>query len=366
MSALRRFESPHERGVSTILVGSDALKAAAPEISAWCQGRRVFLITSEQVGSLFEDAVRTLLGSSAAVETLIVPDGEEAKSVGVADGLWNEMLERGGKRDSRVIALGGGSVGDVAGFVAACFLRGVELAQIPTTLLAQVDASVGGKTAVDLPAAKNIVGAFHPPTWVIADTDTLTSLPQGELLSGLVEVVKMAAVLDASLFSEIEERLDSLLQSDPRALAWAVGESVRMKLEIVEQDPEESGVRRLLNFGHTLGHALETVLSYGSLRHGEAVAHGMRFALRLGSEMDLGGELPGRLESILDRMPLPPLPKDLSLAALLDAMRRDKKSTEFGTTWVLAERVGRGLMVDSLRWEQVGRTLEAFLASADE
>ena len=139
-----------------------------------------------------------------------------------------------------------------------------------------------------------------------------------------------------------------------------------MKLDIVEQDPEESGVRRLLNFGHTLGHALEAVLSYGSLRHGEAVAHGMRFALRLGSEKDLGGELPGRLEAILDRMNLPPLPKDLSLRELLDAMRRDKKSTELGTTWVLAERVGRGLTVDSLDWEQVSRSLEGFLASADD
>ena len=364
MSALRRFESSHERGVSTILVGPDALQAASAELSSWCASRRVFLITSEKVRKLFEVEVRALLGSPAGLEILIVPDGEEAKTVAVADGLWNELVARGGKRDSRVVALGGGSVGDLAGFVAACFLRGVEVAQVPTTLLAQVDASVGGKTAVDLPAAKNIVGAFHHPAWVIADTKMLASLPQRELVAGLVEVVKMAAVLDAAIFSQIEDRLDLLLQGDLDALAWAVGESVRMKLEIVEQDPEESGVRRLLNFGHTLGHALEAVLSYGSLRHGEAVAHGMRFALRLGSELELGEELPGRLEAILDRMTLPPLPADLEVAALLEAMRRDKKSTERGTTWVLAEKLGRGRLVDAVGWNQVTRILETFLASS--
>ena len=218
--------------------------------------------------------------------------------------------------------------------------------------------------ALDLPAAKNIVGAFHHPAWVIADTKMLASLPQRELVAGLVEVVKMAAVLDAAIFSQIEDRLDLLLQGDLDALAWAVGESVRMKLEIVEQDPEDSDVRRLLNFGHTLGHALEAVLSYGSLRHGEAVAHGMRFALRLGSELELGEELPRRLEAILDRMTLPPLPADLEVAALLEAMRRDKKSTERGTTWVLAEKVGRGRLVDAVGWNQVTRILETFLASS--
>ena len=177
---VRRFELEHDRGTSRILVGGGVLALGAGELRGWCEGRRVFIVSAQPVLDLLEERVRTVLEAAQHVETIVVPDGEKAKTLAVAGDVWGEMLRRGGKRDSLVVGVGGGSVGDLAGFVAACFLRGVDLAQIPTTLLAQVDASVGGKTAVDLPAAKNIVGAFHHPSWVLADTHTLRSLPSAE------------------------------------------------------------------------------------------------------------------------------------------------------------------------------------------
>ncbi len=292
---------------------------------------------------------------------LTVASGEAAKEMATAEGLWQRLLAAGGKRDSRILALGGGSVGDLAGFVAGCFLRGVEYAQLPTTLLAQVDAAVGGKTAVNLPGAKNSVGLFHHPALVVADTGCLSTLPRRELRSGLAEVIKMAALLDTRLLGQVERRWDRLVAADPEALAPVVAAAVRAKATVVVADPTEAGERRLLNFGHTLGHAIETVSGYRRLRHGEAVAYGMLFALRLARARGLPARDADRLRAVIRRLDLPPLPK-LARAGLLAAMARDKKTREAGLAWVLPESLGRGRIVSDVGAAELRRQLSAFLA----
>jgi 3-dehydroquinate synthase len=344
----------------TVLVGAGALRRAAAEIDRFSAGRTVFVLSTPRVRPLHGAALEGLLRAAAAVEQLTAPDGETAKTLGAAGSLWSEMLGRGGKRDSRLVVLGGGSLCDLGGFVAACFLRGIEVAQIPTTLLAQVDASVGGKTAIDLPEGKNSVGAFHQPALVIADTELLRTLDRGELRSGLVEVVKMAALLDLDLLARVERDLESLLAADAEALTPVVAAALRAKIAVVEQDPHEADRRRLLNFGHTLGHALEAVSGYAGLRHGEAVAHGIRFALRLARRRGLAAEESDRLEALLDRLELPPLPP-LDAAALLAVMRRDKKAREGTLVWVLPGALGRGELADDVSWSEVESELIAFL-----
>jgi len=238
------------------------------------------------------------VGAAARWEVLEVADGEAAKTVESAAGLWNRMLAAEGKRDSRVVAFGGGSAGDLAGFAAGCFLRGLEFVQIPTTLLAQVDAAIGGKTGVDLPGGKNTVGLFHHPALVVCDTAILPTLPRGELRSGLVEVIKMAALLDLELLALVEEHLDLLLAGDAAALGPVVAGAAAAKIGVVECDPTEQGDRRLLNFGHTLGHALESVRG---LRHGEAVALGMVLEAGITKEMGL---TPGADVTLVGHAPL--------------------------------------------------------------
>jgi 3-dehydroquinate synthase len=259
-----------------------------------------------------------------------------------------------------VIAFGGGSVGDLAGFVAGCFLRGIQFVQIPTTLLAQVDASIGGKTGVDLPGGKNTVGLFHHPRMVICDTEVLPTLPREELRSGLVEVIKMAALLDPDLFERVEQQLDDLLAGDADALAPVVTAAAAAKIGVVERDPTEQGDRRLLNFGHTLGHALESASEYAGLRHGEAVGYGILFALRLARQRGLSPEAGKRIHALIRRLDLPPLPR-LSADDLMATMARDKKARESGLVWVLPRSLGEGFMTDGISNDTVRGELEGFL-----
>jgi 3-dehydroquinate synthase len=343
-----------------VLIGAGALRGAAGDLDAFCAGRTLFALSTPRVRALHGAAIEAATRSAAAVHQLEAPDGESAKSLDVAGRLWSEMLRLGGKRDSRLLALGGGSLCDLGGFVAACFLRGIGVAQVPTTLLAQVDASVGGKTAIDLPEGKNTVGAFHQPALVIADTELLATLERGEIAAGLVEVIKMAALLDVELLARVERDLDRLLDADAEALAPVVVGAVAAKIRIVEEDPHEADRRRLLNFGHTLGHALEAALGYTGLRHGEAVAHGMRFALRLAKRRGLDPADADRLETVLARLRLPPLPP-VGPAPLIDAMRRDKKARESGLVWVLPGALGRGELVSDVSWSEVETELRGFL-----
>jgi 3-dehydroquinate synthase len=369
-----RLTLAHPRGVSEVLVGRGLLAAggtaALGDVTEWCRGRVVFLVTSEVPERHCGAAARQLLETAGAarIETIEVPDGEAAKTVDCAASVWWEMLERGGKRDSRLVTLGGGSVGDLGGFVAASFLRGIDYIQIPTTLLAQVDASVGGKTGVDLPGGKNTVGAFHHPRFVLADIDSLRTLPVGELRAGLFEVVKMAALLDLDLLDSVEESLVPLLAGDADALTPVVAASIQAKLNVVEADLEEGDRRRLLNFGHTLGHAIEAEFGYRGLRHGDAVAHGMRFVLRLALGRGLDPDFAERFKRLIERMGPPDLAaveRDmgvrLEVDRLMAAMGRDKKARESGLVWILPAAPGRGEIVADLDPAAVRTELQAFL-----
>lgn len=344
---------------SEIVIGAGAL-GAAHGLADWVRGRTLFLLSSRPVWDLHGAALDDLRQHAAKSVELDVADGEAAKTVATADWLWQAMLEAGGKRDSRLITLGGGTVGDLGGFVAGCFLRGIPFAQVPTTLLAQVDAAIGGKTGVDLPQGKNTVGVFHHPAWVIADTALLGTLSRDELRAGLVEVVKMAFLLDVALLERVERDLDALLAGDAAKLAPVVAAAAAAKLGVVADDPTEGDRRRLLNFGHTLGHAIEASLGYQGLRHGDAVGYGLLFALRLACRRGLEGREAARLQTLLQRFELPPLPA-LEVEDLLAHMSRDKKATEGGLVWVLPQRLGQGYMTRDVTPDEVREELASFL-----
>jgi 3-dehydroquinate synthase len=364
--ATQRLELNYGTGVTRLAVGRD-LALPGSELEQWVAGRAVFVVTSKPVWTLHGAACFDRLAEAAAeFHVLEVPDGEAAKSVEVATGLWQEILAGGGKRDSRVISFGGGSVGDVAGFAAGTFMRGVALAHVPTTLLAQVDAAIGGKAAVNLPGAddgaKNSVGVFHHPRHVVAVTNVLATLPARQLKAGLVEVVKAAALLDAELFAGLERSLDDLLGAGFGSWVSLVTAAQRAKIGVVERDPDEKGERRVLNFGHTLGHAIEASLGYGALLHGEAVAHGMSFATALARGRRLDAECQERITGLLARLDLPPLPR-CPVEDLLRYIERDKKARRDGPVWVLPTALGAWEAVQLPRAE-VEAALAAFVESA--
>lgn len=357
---VHRLTLHHPAGETAILAGHGALEAAGPELDAWTAGRTLFTLSTPRLREL-HGARLAALGERAACRVgLEVEDGEGAKTLAHAGRLWQEMLTTGGKRDSRLADVGGGTVCDLGGFVAGCFLRGIELVQVPTTLLGQVDAAIGGKTGVDLPGGKNTVGLFHHPRLVVAETTFLTTLPAEELRSGLVESVKMALLLDPELLERIEAELPELLAGHPEALGPVVAASAAAKIAVVERDPTEQGERKLLNFGHTLGHALEAALGYRGLRHGEAVAYGILFALRLAVAHGLDPALARRTRDLLARFGLPPLP-ELEPPELLAPMGRDKKARESGLAWVLPAALGRGEVVTGIARATVEGELIGFL-----
>jgi 3-dehydroquinate synthase len=279
------------------------------------------------------------------VETLALPDGEAHKTLAVVDRIFDALMHAGADRDSVLYALGGGVVGDMTGFAAACFMRGVSFVQVPTTLLAQVDSSVGGKTGVNHPLGKNMIGAFHQPRRVIVDLDTLSSLPPREFLSGLAEVVKYGAVADAGFLQWIEGAVDPLLARDPEALRHAVARSCRIKAEVVGEDERESGRRAILNFGHTIGHAIEAGTGYGTWLHGEAVACGMALEAVLSTRLGL---LPAadsrRLRALLAATGLPVRPPALETGRYLELMRHDKKARASALRVVLLQGLGRAAL----------------------
>jgi len=351
----------HPGGVTPILIGLGALPEARAHLEGWIAGRGVFLLSSPDILELHGAALAQFRPAAARWAVLNVPDGEAAKTVETAERLWREMVAAGGKRDSRLIAFGGGSVGDLGGFVSGCFLRGISFLQVPTTLLAQVDAAIGGKTGVDLPEGKNTVGLFHHPEMVVAETAFLATLPRAELRSGLVEAIKMAALLDVGLLARIEADLEALLAGDPAVLAPVAAAAAAAKVAVVERDPEEAGERRLLNFGHTLGHAIESAAGYTGLRHGEAVAYGILFALRLALRRGLAYSAAARLARLLGRLDLPPLPP-LAADDLLALLARDKKARESGLPWVLPEALGEGRVVAGIERPELAAELTPFLA----
>ena len=332
-----------------IAIGPGLLEDGAA-LAVHVRGRHVLIVSDTHVAPLYAQGLAAALQPHvprAQVFVTCLPAGEAAKTLDRFAELMRELADFGATRDACVFALGGGVVGDLAGFAAACWMRGIDIVQLPTTLLAMVDSSVGGKTAVDLPQGKNLVGAFHPPRAVYADTATLHTLPERELRAGFAEVIKYGAIIDAPFLGWIEANADALLARDDTALAEAIARSCAHKAAIVERDPFEHGERALLNFGHTFGHAIESEQGYGGLSHGEAIAIGMVLAARLSAALGLASHADGeRLRALLARFGLPvALPAGLDPEALLARMRLDKKAQASGLRFVLWDGAGAARVV---------------------
>ena len=304
---------------------------------------------------------RKLLGCLPGRKILqsVLADGEAHKTLATTEGLLNDLVGGRAGRDVTVVALGGGVVGDIAGFVAACYMRGVAFVQVPTTLLAQVDSSVGGKTGVNHPGGKNLIGAFHQPRIVLIDTATLDTLPDRELRAGIAEVIKYGAICDRAFFAWLEEHIDALLGRDKAALTTAITRSCALKAEVVADDEREAGRRAILNFGHTFGHAIENSVGYGEWLHGEAVAAGMVMAARL-SGLE-SGELE-RLERLIDRAGLPVAPPLCRPGQLRDAMQLDKKTQSGQLRFVLLKRLGEAYVTT----DYDSALLDGLLAAAEQ
>ncbi len=341
---MKVIEVAHGGGTYPVYIGQGLLTTA----SVWARHvrGRVLVVSDQTVAGHYLSRLQPALAAIEHKERVILPAGEEQKTLSNWQRLIEELVALGAQRDATVVALGGGVIGDLAGFAAAAYMRGIRVVQVPTTLLAQVDAAVGGKTGVNLPAGKNLVGAFHAPHGVIVDVDTLSTLEDRDFRAGLAEVVKYGAIRDAGFFAWLEQEADALLARLPDALMEAVARSVANKAEVVVADEREAGERALLNFGHTFGHALETATGYQRYRHGEAVAIGMCLAARL-SEM-LGIAPVGtrdRLQAVLRRLGLATdLPPELDPEALLDLMRLDKKNAADQIRLVLLHELGQAVV----------------------
>lgn len=329
-------------------------------------GNQIVIISNETIAPLYLDQLIKSVGHSQ-IETIILPDGEQYKTLATLETIFNQLLSRHCARDTTLIALGGGVVGDIVGFAAACYQRGINFIQVPTTLLAQVDSSVGGKTGVNHPLGKNMIGAFHQPHCVIADTNTLKTLPPRELSAGLAEVVKYGLIADEVFFTWLEKNMARLIRLEKQAVAYAVEQSCRCKAEVVASDElEQSGRRALLNLGHTFGHAIETGLGYGKWLHGEAVACGMVMAAEFSARLEwIPTTYVQRITTLLTHAQLPTkVPKDLSADQFLELMALDKKVKDGKLRLVLLQDIGKAILTDEFDY-QLLRTTIADLTQSD-
>jgi 3-dehydroquinate synthase len=356
-----------ERSYS-IHIGDNLLENCPTVFADLDRVTHAFIISDSNVAPIYLGRVsRILQEMGVRVDRFVIPAGEDSKSLQWAERIWNGMLDVRTDRRSLVVALGGGVVGDLAGFVAATFARGIRLFQIPTSLLAQVDSSVGGKVGINLPKAKNMVGAFHQPCAVLIDVSTLKTLPQREYLSGLAEVVKYGVILDAQFFSYLEEHVDGLLTQAPDVLSFVVKTCCQLKASVVEQDERElTGLRAILNYGHTFAHAIEALTGYGRFLHGEAVSIGMvlagRLAVRLGMFPE---ELAHRQESLLSSLHLPVHIRGLEAKDMLECMMLDKKVQHGFLRFVLPQTIGRVVTVENVPFQQVEAVIQEVQKSQD-
>jgi 3-dehydroquinate synthase len=352
-------------GAYDVDIAPGLLRGLAEDPAVAGIGGRVAVVTDANVRRLWGDGLRdALAGAGLAPVLLEIPPGEGSKTLARADALWTGLIEAGFGRGDTVLALGGGVVGDLAGFVAATFHRGMRLVQAPTTLLAQVDSSIGGKVAIDHRLGKNLIGAFHPPVRVVADVSTLRTLPVRERWNGLAEVVKTALVLDGELFEELETALPVLGGGQPDDEGWVgvVGRTAALKARLVSEDELERGRRMLLNFGHTVGHALEAATGHGPLSHGEAVVLGMRAAVAVSARLGrLGPEQVARVEAVLDRFPRPPSILRPRREAVRAALGRDKKASAGKIRFVVLDALGRGAIEPALPEELLGLAIDRAL-----
>ncbi len=346
-----------------ISIGAGLLAKVGPGCARLRLGRRCAVISDSNVAPLFAKEVLTSLRDSGHEPILItVPAGEKSKSVAALGRCLNELASHRLERKSFLVALGGGVVGDLAGFVAATYLRGIPFVQAPTTLLAQVDSSVGGKTGVNLPAGKNLAGAFYQPRHVFCDLDTLTRLPRRDYVSGIAEVVKYGVIYDAAFFRSLESSISALLRRDPAMLGRVVRRCCEIKADVVSKDENESGLRAILNFGHTLGHAIENGFGYGKYLHGEAISIGQVAAARLSCEvMGLPERDATRIESLLRAAGLPVQVK-LSASQrkkLFEAMLLDKKVSQGEVRFVLAKKIGEVTWGCRVQQEQIDAVMDS-------
>ena len=345
-----------------ILVGKGLL--SKPElIRAGIDGRQVFIISNEIVAPLYLDQLLETLGNDYQISTHILPDGEQTKSLMQAEQVFTAMLEQPCDRTATVIALGGGVVGDLAGFCAACYQRGVNFVQVPTTLLSQVDSSVGGKTGVNHPLGKNMIGAFYQPQRVIIDTDTLSTLDDRQFSAGLAEVIKYALLGDIPFLDWLEENMSSIMARDNACITEIIERSCQAKADIVAQDEKEQGVRALLNLGHTFGHAIENAKGYGDWLHGEAVGLGMLMAADLSNRLGaLSDQDVARVKNILSiaRLPVDGV-SGVSATQLRQLMSVDKKVLAGKLRLVLYRALGQAEIDDSAPEELIMQTLNHYV-----
>lgn len=323
------------------------------------RGDKVAIVTNETVGPLYLEKVKSLLSNLDVIE-IVLPDGEQYKTLDYLNKIFDALLQAHCNRDVTLIALGGGVIGDMTGFAAATYQRGVDFIQVPTTLLSQVDSSVGGKTGVNHALGKNMIGAFYQPRAVFIDIDTLDTLPDTELSAGLAEVIKYGLIVDAGFFEWLEHHIEDLVKRDKAALEQAIVVSCKTKADVVARDERESGVRALLNLGHTFGHAIEAGTGYGTWLHGEAVAAGMVMAADLSQRLGwLSSSDVDRVRKLISRAGLPVNgPSDLGVDTYLDLMAVDKKVQQGKMRFVLMQSIGDAVVTGDFDPHQLQKTLE--------
>lgn len=343
-----------------IYIGSGLL--SQPELlTPYLARKQAVVITNATVAPLYLDVLRSTLQKGAiSVLPVILPDGEKYKTWETLNLIFDALIGGHCERNTTLIALGGGVIGDMGGFAAACYQRGMPFIQIPTTLLSQVDSSVGGKTAINHPLGKNMIGAFYQPKVVLADISTLDTLPDRELKAGLAEVIKYGLIRDPEFFAWLEANLDRLLARDAEALAYAVHRSCANKAEVVAADERETGERALLNLGHTFGHAIETGLGYGKWLHGEAIAAGTLIAAELSKRLGwLAAQSVQRVESLYRQAGLPAHGAPLGVARYLELMRHDKKVRDGSLRLVLLKEIGMAVVADGVDEGMICAAIEA-------
>ncbi|MFZ2852891.1 MAG: 3-dehydroquinate synthase [Rhodocyclaceae bacterium] len=337
------------------------LLAQSELLLPYLRQRKIAVVSNTTVAPLYlEQLARPLRDAGVEVIEIVLPDGERYKDWQNLNTVFDVLLERRCERATTLVALGGGVVGDMTGFAAACYQRGMPFVQVPTTLLSQVDSSVGGKTAINHPLGKNMIGAFYQPRLVLADTDTLNTLPDRELRSGLAEVIKYGLIRDLPFLEWIEANLEPILARDPAALAYAVHRSCRNKAEVVVADEHENGERALLNLGHTFGHAIETGMGYGEWLHGEAVAVGTMMAAELSRTLGwIGRADVARIESLLVRAGLPVFGPGLAVERYVELMQHDKKVLDGKLRLVLLKQLGQAVVSDCASSGDIARAIAA-------
>lgn len=348
-----------------IFIGTDLL--GRPElVEPYVTGHQVMLVSNETVAPIYLEQVRQAFAKFQC-ETVILPDGEEYKNLETLNLIFDALLEKRFERKCTLVALGGGVIGDMVGFAAACYQRGVAFIQIPTTLLAQVDSSVGGKTGVNHALGKNMIGAFHQPRCVIADTNTLNTLEDRQLSAGLAEIIKYGLICDLPFFEWQEQNMPALLARDPAALAYAIDRSCQMKSGLVAADEREGGIRATLNFGHTFGHAIEAATGYGNWLHGEAVGTGMLLAADLSQRMGMLTESEVlRIANLIDRARLPTrAPAHMDYTNFMRYMTVDKKVEAGSIRLVLLQALGKSMITSDYDAQLLKETIDAHHAIAE-